>query len=1266
MKQRLTGKRKLLFMVVAILVIGGIITVGNTAFADTTTYYLYYKYQEGGDSDRLIDEVITEEMTIMMQTNKELGSNDKVVWSSDNSDILSVEPDTYMKQSAIITPKRPGVTVIRAQLYTEVDGKEVIFTADCQFTVKLEINDLTTMVENIGHISPLFEDDYEDSGSLLLEENESFQLKLKYGEAAPGDLSWFIQDETVATVSDDGTVRAVSGGVTTITVSTYDAGSKRQKDTIRVVVKPKFQLNESSPVQNTVAYEDPKILYTNAKYASSLIWVVRDENKKVIVDTYNNITSDKISLVPSDTNGTCKIDAKAGNYTIEVYPKSRFNEKDHLRNVDSKNYTPGKAEVTMYVNFSFPEGGVNIGDQFNLYQNSNVYDIVKDFEVSVVNANYNSSTGLIDFNKVGTVAIIITKRDSSTLPTKKSVYTAQFSCVGTVNTVETKTLFVGESVQLPLVETSYPSSVKYVSSNPKIATVTELGGLVTGISEGNCVVNAVVTTYDGVIKYFKWNIIVLKTFTATLTPGSVEIDVDEMYTIHATFTPNNINYVNVKWKSSNTDVVEIIESEKGYVKVKAKNPGIEKIVLVNTDNVELAFCTVIVREPLKKITFDQTSIDVVLTSANKNPTYRITPVYSPTNATNKTLVWTSSNPLVATVDSEGFIKVLKAGYTEIKATSVLNREVFAVCKMNVYQQIQSFAIDTTSKTMNVGDTHKIVATFTPEDYIKAEDKVISWVASDPTIVSITTSGVVANVKALKSGTVILTAETTSGLKKQCTITVLQEPTSIKLSSNKTSLNVGDSAQLTVAFTPATTTVKNITYKSTNEKYLKVDTSGKITAAAAPSNGEVTVTVQAMTSNGKYATIDIKVTQPVTDLKLNYAKKVITKGKSFTLTATISPSNAVNKSVKWTSQDPSIASVSNTGVVTAKRGGSTIISCKSLSSGKEVYCLIVVQEKVTSISLNTYNLIIGINQTYKIKPTIKSNYSTNQKLTFTSSNKGAVSISSNGTLKGLKLGYSTITVRATDGSNATVTCKVRVVRKVSGIRLNKSSAKLIAGKTLQLKASITPTNATIKSVTWTSSNDDIAYVDTNGRVTGVKAGKVKITAKAKDQSGRYASCIVQVVEASPAKSVSIVNKNLTMIVGEKETFKAIMSPGNTSDALTWYSDDSRVVSINKTTGKITAKRTGTATITVSTTSGKTATTKVTVIGLSKTSLTMEQYDTYKLKVIGGGSVQWDVDNSKILRVSSSGKISARKKGTTYVTAKVKGRILRCKVKVTKIK
>lgn len=139
----------------------------------------------------------------------------------------------------------------------------------------------------------------------------------------------------------------------------------------------------------------------------------------------------------------------------------------------------------------------------------------------------------------------------------------------------------------------------------------------------------------------------------------------------------------------------------------------------------------------------------------------------------------------------------------------------------------------------------------------------------------------------------------------------------------------------------------------------------------------------------------------------------------------------------------------------------------------------------------------------------------------------------------------------------------------------------------------------------------------------------------------------------------------MVVGETAVLQKAMNPSTSTDSAKWASDNKTVATVT-TSGKLTAKRPGIANITVMTESGKTATTKVTVVGLNTTNLVLEQYTDYTLFVLGITSgVTWDVTDSEIA-VVTGGKVSTRRVGTTTITATVNGRRLTCKLKVTKIK
>ena len=162
---------------------------------------------------------------------------------------------------------------------------------------------------------------------------------------------------------------------------------------------------------------------------------------------------------------------------------------------------------------------------------------------------------------------------------------------------------------------------------------------------------------------------------------------------------------------------------------------------------------------------------------------------------------------------------------------------------------------------------------------------------------------------------------------------------------------------------------------------------------------------------------------------------------------------------------------------------------------------------------------------------------------------------------------------------------------TSVALNKTTLTLDTGKTSNLRATVYPSNASNKKCTWSSSNTSVATVDGNGKVTAKKAGTATITVTT--ANGKTASCnvTVQAVQAVPT-SVSLNKTSLALEIGKSYTLTKTVSPSNAVTSYTWSSSNTSVATVDKN-GKVTAKASGTATITVKTSNGKTANCKVTV-------------------------------------------------------------------------
>lgn len=308
-------------------------------------------------------------------------------------------------------------------------------------------------------------------------------------------------------------------------------------------------------------------------------------------------------------------------------------------------------------------------------------------------------------------------------------------------------------------------------------------------------------------------------------------------------------------------------------------------------------------------------------------------------------------------------------------------------------------------------------------------------------------------------------------------------------------------------TGASTTLRWI---SSNTSVATIDANGKLTTT-----GVGTTTIFCTASNGVSASCVVTV-NPIlaTGVSLNQSSCELQKDKSVKLVATVAPDNATDKSVTWRSSDETVAVVASDGTVTGLKSGSCDITATTVGgSNKSASCLIKVYD-VTSIGIPS-SLQLTMGKTYQFEPTIIDSKATTT-LTWKSTNPSVAEINSSGFLTAKAAGTATVTCTAHNGvfAQCEVTVKSNVIL-ATGILLNKTSAEMEQGATLQLTATVSPSDATNKSVTWSSSSPDIAYVGGSGLVTAVKPGTCSIVATTLDGSNLSATCQVHVLaEAEP--------------------------------------------------------------------------------------------------------------------------------------------------------
>jgi len=225
--------------------------------------------------------------------------------------------------------------------------------------------------------------------------------------------------------------------------------------------------------------------------------------------------------------------------------------------------------------------------------------------------------------------------------------------------------------------------------------------------------------------------------------------------------------------------------------------------------------------------------------------------------------------------------------------------------------------------------------------------------------------------------------------------------------------------------------------------------------------------------------------------------------------------AYDGQITWSSSDESVATVDSTGLITAKYPGMAYIYAQA-ESGVTTQCTVTVKAPATEIKLNKSELTLQKGYTEKLLPTMMPEYTTDS-ISWASSNSSYVSVSTDGTVTAKAVGQVIITATTTSGQKAY--CTVNVVNPsvpVSSVTLDKTELIMTKADTAQLKASVLPTNATNQNLTWVSSDESVATVNSTGVVTAVDTGVAIISATA--NNGVYHECVIKVISASGSSVV----------------------------------------------------------------------------------------------------------------------------------------------------
>lgn len=656
--------------------------------------------------------------------------------------------------------------------------------------------------------------------------------------------------------------------------------------------------------------------------------------------------------------------------------------------------------------------------------------------------------------------------------------------------------------------------------------------------------------------------------------------------------------------------------------------------------------------PVNSISLDKTELDLTVPEEGT-----LNVIYNPEDTTEKEITWESSDNNVATVESTedgvATVKSVGKGTATIKATA--KNGATAECTVNVTKlvPIESIELSETEVALDRGESKQITATALPQD--TTDDKTITWTSSKDSVATVEQDG---TITAVDKGTAIITATATNGVKAECVVTVGVPLESISFEGDITDkvLDRDETLELKVIYNPDDTdTDKTIKWSSSNTAVAKVE-NGIVTAI---DDGEAEITATSV--NGKTATCKIKVVVPLKSISIKESTS-IKCGETEKLEVTYNPNDTTDdKTIKWTSLDEGIATVSTDGTVTAKQVGNTTITASTLDGKLTAECKVeVLPVPLESIQIKEQNITLNKGTSQDLTVIYNPENTTESKdIDWTSSNPEFVTVDENGKITAVANGTVTITAKVgTQEATTTVTVKT----PLESISITEEKVILNRPETIDLDVIYNPDDTTDdRTVTWTSSNEDVATVDEDGVVTPVAPGTAYIKAKVGDKE---ASCEVEV--KVPLKGITI-KEETELLKGKYEELTVTYNPADATyeGKVTWESSDPEVATVDEN-GKITALKEGTTKITATAEENGVKFTDectVTVKEIKMDSIVIDSADFelglgrekqlnvnfYPEDTTDDRTITWKSSNPEVATVDENGVVKAVKIGTAVITA-----------------
>ena len=706
-----------------------------------------------------------------------------------------------------------------------------------------------------------------------------------------------------------------------------------------------------------------------------------------------------------------------------------------------------------------------------------------------------------------------------------------------------------------------------------------------------------------------------------------------------------------KWSSSNTKVATV--NSKGLVTAKSKGTA---TITVSVSN-KKAKCKITVKDVVVKLNSTTKKIYV-----GSSATIKAT-----VTGSKKKVSWKISDNKIATINSNGnsvTVIAKKNGTAYLTATV---EKTTVKCKITVNDVIVN--LNTTKIEMYNDESYKIIAT------VIGSKKTVNWSISNSSVATLKVTGNTVVVVAKKSGTAKITAKL-ENTTTTCDIYVYDYVTSITLNTNSYQMYPDETFQMKATVYPPTARYKDVIWSVSNSSIASIDTLGYITGYKA---GEITITAKAKDTHGVTADCKLILLQKVESITFAKNSYELYKCSKLNVKPVISPANAYNKSVSYTSSNIGIASINSSGEIKPHKVGMVTITVTALDKKGAVGTYnVYVRQNITSLKFKNSKITVGTGLKKRNVIVIKPDDAYNKTIKYTMRNKNIASVDSKGYIKGKKKGSTTLKAMANDGSKSQTYCKINVFISAKKLKIKGKNKIAINYKSATYKLEVSPKNAYKGKIKWYSSNSKVASINSKGKIKIKKLGNTKIYVVNHDGSNRKSNVIKLKIYKIYVKKVDVNVGRLNIGENDKYKVKTKVSPSNASNKkLKWTTSNSKVATVNSK-GKIYSHSKGTVYIYCKTTDGSKITVRIKVkviryvrkVNITYRSIEIRNGRTFRLHATVSPSsanntkLKWYSTNNRIATVNSSGKVTARGKGTCYIYAKSKdGSNKKDKCKVT---